>query len=327
MVFWAAIGAAATEALFLVSPWASSPHRGLMLGVTAGIAGLGVWPAWRGPRVGDTEYHLYVMAGLPVAAVIIWVQIGPGRTAVTALGLLACTTLGALFSGRTGHVVAQIVTAEIVLWVVSWGVSSGPAGLFESLCAGFVLLVVTALIRLLHDMTVELLRISQINEITDPLTGLLNRRGLERLGMPLWANLARTGQSAAVLVIDVDHFKKINDAGGHAAGDELLRRLGDLLLEALRAGDIAARLGGEEFVVLGATEPGGAADLGERVRRTVEDRLPPVTVSIGTHEVRPAASDTTTTLWGALDAGDCALYAAKIGGRNRVVSSARATAS
>jgi diguanylate cyclase (GGDEF)-like protein len=150
--------------------------------------------------------------------------------------------------------------------------------------------------------------------LRDPLTGLHNRRALEQR---FAAGLA---QPLALAVIDVDHFKQINDRGGHAAGDEVLRALGALLQQGLRRGDAVYRTGGEEFVLLlPGADGAGALQRLERLRQaTAEATLPgapgPVTLSAGVAE----AGQQGDTLDELLAAADAALYRAKAAGRNRV---------
>lgn len=150
--------------------------------------------------------------------------------------------------------------------------------------------------------------------LEDPLTGLANRRFLDRL-------LVAAQPGLAVAMIDVDHFKSVNDRFSHQTGDEVLRRLGHLLRTACRPTDTAARYGGEEFALL---IPDGAAEFAERVRARVEaydwSRVAPglrITVSIG------VAVDAEASGPQALVAlADARLYEAKRAGRNRVAGPA-----
>ena len=165
--------------------------------------------------------------------------------------------------------------------------------------------------------------------ITDVLTGLHNRRYLqERLRGEL-ASARRSQTPLACLLLDADHFKRINDEHGHLAGDSVLRELASRISSEIRANDIGARFGGEEFaVLLPATPANVAAKLGERIRENVS-RTPielsggqsiRVTVSVGVSSVVP--SPETTDLAGIgerlIADADNALYRAKSDGRNRV---------
>jgi diguanylate cyclase (GGDEF)-like protein len=179
-------------------------------------------------------------------------------------------------------------------------------------------------VRLLKDLAVAALARARHGEVTDPLTGLINRRGLERLGPQRWGARARAAVPLAMLVIDVDHFKKINDTQGHAAGDEVLRRLAGVITSTTRVDDLTVRLGGEEFLVLADVNPGDGERAAERLRAAIAAQLHPVTVSIGVHELLPDSQQPMPeALWAAVDAADRALYVAKSTGRNRVVSTAQ----
>lgn len=161
---------------------------------------------------------------------------------------------------------------------------------------------------------------------TDPLTGVCNRRAfMAHLSAEL-ARVQRYGHSAAVLMLDLDHFKTVNDRYGHAAGDAVLQRFTELTAALLRQTDILGRLGGEEFaVLLPQTDEAGACGLAERIRVRVasqpidyDGRTIPITVSIGVAllEVTDPRADMV------LIRADQALYRAKQGGRNRVESAA-----
>jgi two-component system, cell cycle response regulator len=158
---------------------------------------------------------------------------------------------------------------------------------------------------------------------TDGLTGLCNRRALEQRLPEVVADARRRGQPAAVLVIDIDHFKNVNDTEGHLAGDEALRSVASRLRSGLRDDQTLGRWGGEEFLVLAPdTDQPAGLELGERLRVAVgwepvaisEQRAIPITVSVG---VASGASDPLQMLRQA----DAALYVAKTNGRNRVVGS------
>ncbi|MDQ2102493.1 diguanylate cyclase [Azospirillum isscasi] len=161
---------------------------------------------------------------------------------------------------------------------------------------------------------------------TDPLTGIANRRAfLERAGEET-RRASRFGLPLSLLIADIDHFKRINDSRGHAAGDEALRRFVQTLNSALRPGDLIGRYGGEEFVVLlPNTTLTDATAVAERLRQRVaaqdigaDGGSFRMTASFGVAAVEPELGDS-----GGIDAAlriaDAALYRAKAEGRNRVV--------
>jgi len=157
---------------------------------------------------------------------------------------------------------------------------------------------------------------------TDSLTGLSNNRAFrEALGREL-ARAQRAGTPVAVIMMDIDFFKRVNDTHGHAAGDEVLLSVAQSLRGALRAGDLAARYGGEEFVLLlPGTLLAGACVVGERLRHAIETS--PVELNDGTQLAVTASfgcalARGTSDASGVLARADAALYAAKRGGRNRV---------
>jgi diguanylate cyclase (GGDEF)-like protein len=160
----------------------------------------------------------------------------------------------------------------------------------------------------------------------DPLTGLFNRRFLVEQAPRLWRQARRDGTRVAALVLDLDHFKRLNDTHGHAAGDAVLQAIAGALSAAVRPSDILARTGGEELVVLGLVgDPDEAAHLAERLRsavaasRTADGHA--VTASVGVALTRPADGDSATDgLWRLVDRADAAMYQAKQQGRDRVVA-------
>jgi diguanylate cyclase (GGDEF)-like protein len=128
------------------------------------------------------------------------------------------------------------------------------------------------------------------------------------------------------MVLDLDHFKRLNDAHGHAAGDAALRAVADSLTATVRPADVLARTGGEELVVLGlVSDPDEASRLAERLRRAVAatntDDGHTVTASIGIALTRPVdGEDAPDALWRLIDRADVAMYEAKQAGRDRVAS-------
>jgi diguanylate cyclase (GGDEF)-like protein len=148
---------------------------------------------------------------------------------------------------------------------------------------------------------------------TDSLTGVSNRRALDETLDNMFALMNRYQTTFSVVIVDIDHFKQINDEQGHLHGDRMLQQFARLLDELVRDTDVVARYGGEEFVVImPQTPPRGARTFAERLRRAVEERLP-LTMSGGV--AAAVENDTPQTL---LSRADSALYSAKAAGRNRV---------
>ena len=163
--------------------------------------------------------------------------------------------------------------------------------------------------------------------LTDPLTGCLNRRGFDQALAREVARSQRAGSDMALLAIDLDHFKDVNDTFGHLVGDEMLRAMGALLMHTARAGDVVARIGGEEFaIILPDTSSAGAFQVAARLCELIElHPFPPakpggkplrITTSIGVVSGAPDLGDDYVALF--MSRADAALYAAKHSGRNRV---------
>jgi len=160
--------------------------------------------------------------------------------------------------------------------------------------------------------------------LTDPLSGCFNRRGLNQLAEREVSRAIRAKKNIAVLAIDVDHFKHINDEYGHLTGDEVIREVGTLLRETARDIDVVARIGGEEFTILAPdSNDEGALILAERVMQAFRDHrfhsLPPerrITTSVGVAAAPARDDEVAKTL---LARADEALYIAKRNGRDRAV--------
>lgn len=170
----------------------------------------------------------------------------------------------------------------------------------------------------LHEQTVAL-------SITDPLTGAPNRRHLmTRLEMEV-ARANRFGTQLSILMVDIDHFKQLNDANGHRAGDEVLRTVADLMRDNIRKVDLLARYGGEEFlIVLPQVPKSEGLDVAEKLRKAIEETvfeygktqpLGMITISVGVANL-PVDASTQEEL---VDCADSALYACKRAGRNKAI--------
>lgn len=169
----------------------------------------------------------------------------------------------------------------------------------------------------------QLLEQLEHQALTDTLTGLPNRRAFDNAAKSAMARARRTGETLTVGLADVDRFKSINDTYGHAAGDQVLQELGQVIRKAARESDVVARLGGEEIGLLfPETGPAQAAIVAERIRAAVQahevttpdGKTIRMTLSIGLAEL-PATAGAFDPAVGSADA---ALYRAKHGGRNRI---------
>jgi diguanylate cyclase len=192
-------------------------------------------------------------------------------------------------------------------------------------CIPLLVVYPLALSKLMHAMSATVRmqnrRLAQINS-TDELTGLVNRRQGHAIAALALASHRRDGRPAVITVIDIDRFKDVNDRFGHPVGDDVLRRVAEVLRECARATDTTARLSGDEFLmVLPETDLRGAAELASRVRLRLAairfDHAPGLrcTVSIGAAQVQNEMADVED--W--IQKADAALYRAKNAGRDRLV--------
>jgi diguanylate cyclase (GGDEF)-like protein len=158
---------------------------------------------------------------------------------------------------------------------------------------------------------------------TDALTGAYNRRQFDTDLPVLAARAQRAGAPLTAMLLDIDHFKDVNDFHGHAVGDRVLQKVVDVVTGEIRAGDVLFRIGGDEFMILmPAAAPTQAMALADRIRAAVAAAMlamlpdgPSVTASIGVVEAEPEAMSTS----GVIESSDAALYAAKFAGGDRVV--------
>ena len=277
---------------------------------------------------------------------------GNKTTAATLFGSI-CVMITALFVGVVMRLRMRYTVASIVAMLLGnlWSLAHAATMHLPEMLMGASMIIVGLGIILVASYSLEreerrayLLMLQQeiqakelatANEelqrlsLIDKLTGLPNRRAFEERFDRLWDKCLRKGLSLSAVVVDVDHFKMVNDVYGHLYGDEVLKRIGTLLPQSLRSPeDMAARFGGEEFIILLANaEPDVALTVAERARKLVEAAGTPmnqaatgerpmwITVSCGVSSCIPTEATTWTQLVAAADEG---LYAAKRGGRNRV---------
>ncbi len=293
---------------------------------------------------GDPEYSL-----LPVAVVLVivialavagtrlprWALFFLGPLGVALVSYALATTPGVgdgavlyampvlwttVFFGRRGAIaiVACVGVGHLVVLLLLPASSSYPGrwvDVMVSVCA------VSFVVLFLEHRNQLLLTRLRGEARTDLLTGLLNRRGFDERAAIELAHAKRERRSIAVTTFDLDHFKHINDEWGHQTGDLVLARVGALLADECRDVDVAARLGGEEFVVLlPGVDTTGAEAFTQRVRQTLStddaSELPAVRASAGVHT---AVAPTDVQVM--LQRADTALYEAKRGGRDRTVTS------
>ncbi len=217
--------------------------------------------------------------------------------------------------------VAAVLASQGGLWLAGAPVNMALALAFFVAAAGLVGAAVWPLMRMLRDLEAARVQLDVL-ATRDELTGVFNRRQFLVLADREWARCRRYDMGAAMVMLDVDHFKRVNDLNGHLAGDLMLREIARAAGETLRHADILGRFGGEEFIVfLPHTDTLGALDVAERIRERVaaiklewRGQQIATTVSLGVATLG-ISHDTV----GALIAdADRALYTAKDAGRNCV---------
>lgn len=234
--------------------------------------------------------------------------------------LLPATLFAAVFLPRRFVRIQETVVA-LACGAIMAGIADSPiqwVSLTGLPVLSFVIAAETVLV-LRNDLS-EVLRSLARLSVTDPLTGVLNRRGLSP---EVFSRATRRSRYCSVLLLDIDHFKVINDLFGHQAGDRALEAVGRGLLQETRHDDLVVRLGGEEFAVITAADAAEARVLAERLRERAGDWIAQWsgTVSIGTATAPTgtAGSADADDLEVLLDRADRCLYQAKRSGRNRVV--------
>lgn len=214
---------------------------------------------------------------------------------------------------------------EPLYYAVSGGISAGflssSVGLAISLLMVVGVLGVRILFVRLRSQEHELQQLAT----TDSLTGLPNRRELLAQGRRETARHLRTQRPLALIMLDVDDFKRVNDVHGHPRGDEVLKQVAEACRSSLRAIDVVGRIGGDEFLaILPETPLPEARVVGERIRLAVMERVGPsepavsISVGIAALDTRKPAAGPAEALIEAQKRADQALYRAKAAGRNRV---------
>ena len=225
----------------------------------------------------------------------------------------------AVFIAATEPVRTAIIFAALALALGLTAITfrSAVAGAAATVFTVITLLTVYVVIR--FRMIVSDARDRAVADaLTDPLTGLGNRRRMDLAVTMLGQIAERSGQSLGCLTIDIDHFKRVNDESGHDVGDEVLRATADTIADNVRRGDLVVRLGGDEFAVFTIVANREALEvMGERIRAAMETSTthPTVTVSVGGAMTIAVTDKDVKAL---LSSSDRALYDAKQSGRNAV---------
>lgn len=243
------------------------------------------------------------------------------------LGLMCCAGLSAYMAWKTASGLSAFDVAILEPILQYSYVSMVLTGL--GIACGVLLIYPTIKIGVaeqgkLRQMTASLSMRSESLEqaaVTDALTGMHNRRYFDDALREYLAAFAKINKPIGMIILDLDHFKAINDTHGHDAGDEVLREVANCLLEFTRYHDVAARLGGEEFAVLSPNiGERQLFDLAERIRRAIAE----LSVRAGNITLRVTVS-AGTAIWDGRESGeklyqraDQKLYEAKRAGRNRV---------
>jgi len=284
--------------------------------MAAGLAGFAVADRFMRTSSHPAVWVAGAWAALPALLAAAVLLTGGVTSPVLVWFALPAVTLGFRFEPR-GMVIG---TAYILLMLAAGAVLPDPAAAGEhrqALIAAAALILSTVI---LSGALVESDRAHRRRSTLDPLTGLFNRNALEQRLAELNGQPCdhQEGLSHALLLCDLDHFKRVNDQLGHAAGDAVLQDVAYTMRAALQAGDTIYRVGGEEIlVILPGAGREDAIEIAERLRREVHERRPVgvhVTVSIGVAVSEPDFVDADDLVARA----DAALYAAKAGGRNLV---------
>ena len=262
---------------------------------------------------------LFVSSGPPdeyqLLTNLYWLPMAYGTAFVFLTMRAALVLSGVVYAGTFGVILWHLHRGDMMHWP-AW-----LAPMMSNLAVAQVVYVIVllAVSRLRADYYRNEAVMQAMHQVasTDPLTGLLNRRALSDHLAAARSLVQRGAQPMSAILIDVDHFKQINDSGGHALGDRALVELAARLQEQLRLSDRLGRWGGEEFLVMAAATPLPAAgELADRIRRAAADQECAgrrITLSLGVAQCR--LDDTIDSL---IQRADRALYAAKAGGRNRV---------
>ena len=273
-----------------------------------------------------TEPLAVLYALLFSVSIMILTAIEPAKLSLTHVSVMLMTIILLPYALRPGVVVGVVLAMCVPLFALLAYLQVSPG-----MWLAHALFVVTGIVigiaqrnaNLNASLDIFLHRQRLLKRLQmDTLTGLANRDGWDAMASHMHQQHGESDKPLCVLYLDLDHFKAINDRHGHAAGDSILRKLGEVMREHLRDEDLVARLGGEEFIVmLSNMSAEQARVVAERLRDAIEsmEGEVSVTVSVGLAQVWPQES-----LESATHRADEALLRAKQTGRNRIVSASDA---
>lgn len=303
--------------------------RLIEFGLTAPLCALSLFLLYRDP---DSPLTTRVMLIAVVVvfwavALIRWVGAAGGGSLSPEIVMVVPLALAAVGRLRLFLILPMIISCSLLFLVAEWHINGAagyaPTVLGTLMFAALSLMTAIATDRLTRRAWLDR-QIAELSAMSDAITGLPNRQWLNRDMDTLFSLARRNQEPLAVYLIDLDHFKKLNDTHGHAAGDVALRAVGKVLARfGRRALDLAGRYGGEEFVlILHKPKHYGAARIAEELVQGIaglgiENQGAPLgrlTASIGVYIATPGAEDRPEDF---LQQADAALYAAKHGGRNR----------
>lgn len=291
--------------------------------VGAVMIAVGALIVWRGAALSPSRRPQWIIAPIAVAVIslLVYFQHDP---ATNVQAFYALPVLGAFyFHGRRHGFAIVALVVGCYLAVVGIDPRQQHAVAARVLNMTALLVFVGVLVATLRERIDEAMADLERVAVTDALTGLANRRGFNEVAEREIERARRTGAPLAVLMSDIDRFKRINDEFGHATGDSALEHVARLIAGEVRAADFAGRIGGEEFAVLLPDQRSeDATGIAERLRAVVAASPHPevgqITLSVGVAELDARTPQLSTLLSHA----DVALYEAKAAGRNCVRAAA-----
>ncbi|MCR4377969.1 MAG: GGDEF domain-containing protein [Rhodospirillales bacterium] len=344
-----AIGRAFLSLALVMLAYQEHMHLGFAVLLGNSLMMVGLYFIWRGSLafMGRPHSSLALFAALYVAilsGMVYWATVEPNFTARAVLSCIAILVFD-IFSFRAlwprkgdeiyffGKLIAVAFVLNGILQIIRAFVSLlGGNGktLLEPSAATQLALMTAIVMTMISAMGFMALVMEYLKKDLkrqaerDPLTGAYNRRAFDTLANHIFARGRRERGAVSLVILDLDHFKSINDCHGHAAGDLVLKRVVSLVQNILRAEDILVRLGGEEFaIMLPSATLDEALHIAERIRTTIEAEsfaIAPeavrVTTSLGVTSI--ASIGATDAIDEMIKKADTALYQAKDAGRNRV---------